>query len=282
MSRRILEIQYKCMHPSCVVNCREGVLAMDEELYNDLLSSCEGEGVFKSPRGACRMGFSQKFQTLAVEEDRDADGEAGADAEDAALDPSEDPVKILVAEHQVILEKLDEIEGHMRRRDCDALWVSTAEIQNEIMLHSVHKEEDVLFPLLHEVLPLADGLITVVKEDHRELMTLLHSFRIALVDGDILDGIGRSIVVNLRSHIRKEDEEFFMLIDRYLDADKRKYILEGMKKVEESFEPIKPVSRQEARKMSTKKERNKHDDDAFAAREARQADAGSGGGCCHG
>jgi len=255
---------------------------MDEELYNDLLSSCEGEGVFKSPRGACRMGFSQKFQTLAVEEDRDADGEAGADAEDAALDPSEDPVKILVAEHQVILEKLDEIEGHMRRRDCDALWVSTAEIQNEIMLHSVHKEEDVLFPLLHEVLPLADGLITVVKEDHRELMTLLHSFRIALVDGDILDGIGRSIVVNLRSHIRKEDEEFFMLIDRYLDADKRKHILEGMKKVEESFEPIKPVSRQEARKMSTKKERNKHDDDAFAAREARQADAGSGGGCCHG
>ena len=282
MSRRILEIQYKCMHPSCVVNCREGVLAMDEELYNDLLSSCEGEGVFKSPRGACRMGFSQKFQTLAVEEDRDADGEAGADAEDAALDPSEDPVKILIAEHQVILEKLDEIEGHMRRRDCDALWVSTAEIQNEIMLHSVHKEEDVLFPLLHEVLPLADGLITVVKEDHRELMTLLHSFRIALVDGDILDGIGRSIVVNLRSHIRKEDEEFFMLIDRYLDADKRKHILEGMKKVEESFEPIKPVSRQEARKMSTKKERNKHDDDAFAAREARQADAGSGGGCCHG
>ena len=282
MSRRILEIQYKCMHPSCVVNCREGVLAMDEELYNDLLSSCEGEGVFKSPRGACRMGFSQKFQTLAVEEDRDADGEAGADAEDAALDPSEDPVKILVAEHQVILEKLDEIEGHMRRRDCDALWVSTAEIQNEIMLHSVHKEEDVLFPLLHEVLPLADGLITVVKEDHRELMTLLHSFRIALVDGDILDGIGRSIVVNLRSHIRKEDEEFFMLIDRYLDADKRKHILVGMKKVEESFEPIKPVSRQEARKMSTKKERNKHDDDAFAAREARQADAGSGGGCCHG
>ena len=282
MSRRILEIQYKCMHPSCVVNCREGVLAMDEELYNDLLSSCEGEGVFKSPRGACRMGFSQKFQTLAVEEDRDADGEAGADAEDAALDPSEDPVKILVAEHQVILEKLDEIEGHMRRRDCDALWVSTAEIQNEIMLHSVHKEEDVLFPLLHEVLPLADGLITVVKEDHRELMTLLHSFRIALVDGDILDGIGRSIVVNLRSHIRKEDEEFFMLIDRYLDADKRKHILECMKKVEESFEPIKPVSRQEARKMSTKKERNKHDDDAFAAREARQADAGSGGGCCHG
>src|SRR3990170_1228653 len=111
-------------------------------------------------------------------------------------------------------------------------------------------------------------------------MTLLHSFRIALVDGDILDGIGRSIVVNLRSHIRKEDEEFFMLIDRYLDADKRKHILECMKKVEESFEPIKPVSRQEARKMSTKKERNKHDDDAFAAREARQADAGSGGGGC--
>ena len=278
MSREYLEIKYRCMHPSCVVNCREGVLAMGTELYRELSDACGEPDMFKSPRDACRLGFSQKFKALSVVKTTGDDSTRGEEA----LGPAEGPIKILMEEHRKVLGKLDEIEGHMRRRDVDALWVATAELENEIMHHSVHKEEEVLFPLLNDILPFAEGLVTVVKEDHRELVTLLHSFRNALVDGDILDGIGLSMLVNLRSHIRKEDEEFFLLIDGSLDGQRRETILEGMRKVDGSFRPMEPGDRKALRERSGREKRMRHDEAAAAAREEAQADASSGGGCCHG
>ncbi len=284
MSGKKVRVSYRCLHPSCVVFCREGILTMDEEVFQDLLQAAEGDDVFKSPRGSCRLGFSQNFKVEEVESAGTEGAEEASPMRDADYEPSLDsdnPLEILAAEHRKVLEKLEEIEGQLRRRDVEGLWNSTADLENDITLHSAQKEEEVLFPMIKDLLPLAEGLIAMVEEDHREFMTLLFSFRNALVDGDILDGLARSIIVNLRSHIRKEDEEFFYLLERYLDPEMRKRILDGMKKLDEAFVPTEAGDRAAAKHRSTAKARSHFDEAASAARDARLADAASGGGCCH-
>jgi hemerythrin-like domain-containing protein len=281
MSEKKVRVTYRCLHPSCVVFCREGILTMDEELFNDLLASAEGDDVFRSPRNTCRLGFSQNFKVEGIES---IEGERPSAEQVEKHEPSlesDNPLEILAAEHRNVLKKLEEIELQLRRRDVEGLWVSTAELENDITLHSVQKEETVLFPMVKDMLPLAEGLIAMVQEDHREFMTLLFSFRNALVDGDILDGLARSIIVNLRSHIRKEDEEFFYLLDRYIDAETRKRLLDGRKTLDEAFVPTEAGDRAEAKHRSTARERSHFDEAASAARDARLADAASGGGCCH-
>jgi len=280
MSGKKVKVAYKCLHPSCVVYCREGVLTMDEEVFKDLLASSEQKDVFKSPRGACRLGFSQGFKAEGVET-LEADTLTNANEKQVASLDSDDPLEVLVAEHQRVLSTLDAIEAHLRRRDLDGLWESSSDLENEITLHSVQKEELTLFPRVHNLIPLAEGLIAIVREDHRELMTLLLSFRSALVDGDILDGLARSIIVNLRNHIKKEDDEFFAILDGQLDLETRKIILKEMKELEASFVPKAPGRRTDATELSTKKSRSHYDEMASAARDARLADAESGGGCCH-
>jgi len=280
MTGKKVRVAYKCLHPSCVVYCSEGILTMDEEVFKDLLESSGEKNVFKSPRGACRMGFSQGFRADDVETlEADVLSQAN-EKKEASLD-SDDPLEVLVAEHQRVLTILDVMEKHLRRRDLDGLWEATSDLENEITLHSIQKEEESLFPKIHNLVPLAEGLIAIVREDHRELMTLLMSFKSALVDDDILDGLARSIIVNLRNHIKKEDDEFFAILDGQLNLETRKLILKEMKELEESFVPKVAGLRKDAKELSTKRSRSHYDEMADAARAARLADAESGGGCCH-
>ncbi len=280
MTAKKVRVTYKCLHPSCIVFCKEGMLTMDEDVFKGLLAENKEKDVFKSPRGACRMGFSQPFKSEGVE-NLDENAAAGEAQKQVASLDSDNPLEVLVAEHQRVLEKLDEIEEHLKKRDVDGLWVASAALENDIVLHSVQKEEELLFPRVGNLVPLAEGLVTIIQEDHREFMTLLHSFRSALVDGDILDGLARSIIVNLRSHIRKEDDEFFYLLDKHLDHKTKEIILKEMKKMYEAFVPMEAGDRAAARDRSTSKARSHYDEAADAARDARLADAASGGGCCH-
>lgn len=278
---KMVDIKYKCLHPSCVVNCREGFITLDQETYSRLKAYYEDDSTFRSPKGICRMGFNQPFKAVTVEAVAESDVQVNEAQHGASsLSIENDPVAILMAEHQQVLKTLGVIEEQMRKRDINALWVSTAELENEIMLHSVRQEEDVLFPLLSDLLPLGEGLVSIVKEDHRELMTLMHSFRSGLADGEILDGLGLSILVNLKSHIRKEDSEFFELIDKALTDDLRKTLIEGFKKVKQSFVPLvaDERSRELARQSALVKNRDKFDDEIQAAKEAARDSAG---GCCH-
>lgn len=226
------------------------------------------------------MGFSQLFKSEGVEVLADNASAQKSHKQEASL-LSENPLEVLVAEHNKVLENLDELEEHLKKRDLDGLWAASAALENDITLHSVQKEEELLFPRVNRQVPLAADLVAIIQEDHREFMTLLHSFRNALVDGDILDGLARSIIVNLRSHIRKEDEEFFYLLDKHLDMKTKEIILKEMKEMDEAFIPLKPGVRTEAKERSTSKARYHFDEVADAARDARLADAATGGGCCH-
>lgn len=274
---KTLDIKYRCLHPSCVVNCREGVIALDEETYRKLKAYYEDETTFRSPRGYCRLGFSQPYKAVEISEY--AQG-GDAQAQDPGERGVEDPIALLMDEHQVILQKLDKVDAHMRKRDVDGLWAATRDLENAINIHSLHKEEHVLFPIIGTVVPLGDGLVAIMKEDHRELMGLLHKFRISLVNDEIQDGIATSIIVNLRTHIRKEDKEFFSLINKHLTDDLRRSLVRDFKESVAKYVVLDVEDRLKAREelADVTKARAEFDREASEAVEMARASAS---GCCH-
>lgn len=261
MSKQMLEIKYQCTHKSCYVNCREGVLGIEEETFNQLKAESPEERIFRSPKGICRMGFKQLFKVISMK--RDDPNEV------PQFDPSEDPFHILMEEHKEVIRKLDIVEGHLAKRDVEALWASTNDLENEIMLHSGIKEEEVLFPAMQDVIPFGTTLTDIIKEDHREVVSIMHSFRCALEDGDINDSVLISMIVSLKSHIRKEDNEFFEMVAKYVDADTRKRVVEGMRRAEREFVPKSPGDRRaiSASKKSEKAKRDHYKEAESAVRE---------------
>lgn len=237
MTEKILEIRYKCLQHSCLIkSCREGKLTVSEDIFDQLSASSEDKTSFKSPRGLCRLGFSQTLQVIHISSKANAGGadleeEIGSDL--AAGGRIEDPIGIFKEEHKTVLNKLDLIEEQIRKRDVDGLWIITADIENDILLHSIEKEEGVLFPLLENASGLTTSAIAIMKEDHRELMALLHSLRDGLREGDILDGVAYSVLANLRSHICKEDNEFFEMAESFLEPEMKAHLLKGMKKADD-------------------------------------------------
>ena len=231
MSQDHLRIKYRCQHPDCQIKiCRTGEIDIDEMEFIELSSSTVDKTLFKSPRGICRLGFAQTFKALDV---RNVSGIS----EDSVVETDADevnPVSILREEHQRVLRRLDVIEDMILRRDIDGLWINMAEVENDIVLHSIRKEEGVLFPLLVKLDPVNEKYIEIIKEDHRELIVLLHAVRNAMCEDEIPDNVLRSALSNLRSHISKEDEEFFYMVEECLDSESRRILLEGMDLAEKS------------------------------------------------
>lgn len=249
---------------------------MDEALFDQLSASFEGRSHFKSPRGYCRLGFPQTLKVLEIRRGAYEDAK-GVEQDRESRGP--DPIAILRSEHQEVLKKLDLIEGQIRNRDIDGLWKTTAEVEDEIHLHSIEKEELVLFPLIEKLSPMSASEIAIIKEDHRELIALLDAFRSGLKDGDILDSISSSVISNLRSHIAKEDNEFFHSVSIDLDAEGRKVLIEGMAKADEShvvFEAGDRLQYAAIKNASDTSDRERFNEALMAAKKASKDD-----GCCH-
>ncbi|MFQ5585735.1 MAG: hemerythrin domain-containing protein [Thermodesulfobacteriota bacterium] len=267
MSKPQLKIKYRCLHPSCQVFCKKGELTLDDENFGELTAAYDEESVFKSPRNYCRLGFAQPFKAVSMEEVVPSyPGEdASADAQQSQGEIT-DPLDMLKGEHQGVLKKLDAIEEQIRRRDLDALWLTTAAVENDIVLHSIMKEEQALFPAIENVIPMGPSLISIMHEDHKEFLSLLHALRAALQDGEVLDGIANSIIVNLRSHIRKEDSEFFGMIDDHIDEEMKKGLLDQFVAIDKSYVPIEPGVRTGGRLSSYSELRKKIDAEVDAMR----------------
>jgi hemerythrin-like domain-containing protein len=219
------------------------VLTLERPQFDELLTAFDEEEKFKSPRDVCKLGFSQPFKAVSITDVSADDIETSvADSGNGAVI---DPIQILMKEHQGVLKELDIIEHQINRRDINALWESTAVLQNIIMRHSIRKEEEVLFPIILKKASEELTFIQIVHEDHREFLSLLHSFRSGLQADEILDGIVNSLIVNLRNHIRKEDDEFFKMIDWHLTTEDKNYIVEQMDRIDVEFVPEEAGDRSE-------------------------------------
>ncbi len=253
MSERTLDISYECLNTSCQVYCKKGVLVLDEGVFEELKEAVEGEEFFRSPSGSCRMGFNQAFKAIKVEDSVDEGDEARSDYVE------ESPFKMLVDEHKGVLEKLDIIERQVQKRDLDGLWVTTSQVEDDILLHSIKKEEISLFPYIKERVNMGGALVHIMDEDHREFISLLHGFRVGLQDGDILDGMVNSLLVNLRNHIRKEDEELFTMAEEKLSAEELKKLYDEMLTIEKDHIPLEPGKRTDKKLEAISENRDKID-----------------------
>ncbi len=280
MAERFLEIKYKCLHQSCQIKkCKQGVLQIGESLFNQLSESFEDKDHFKSPRGYCRLGFAQTLQVVELKEaGKDEEQQNELSAEEKEIKRLTDPMEILKEEHNLVLEKLELIERLIKRRDLDGLWVVVSDVEDDIILHSIKKEEGILFPMLEKASSLTSGEISIMKEDHRELAALIQSIKDGLREGDILDGVFTSALANLRNHVRKEDEEFFEVIDHCLDAEGKKRLLEAMAEIERRHVKIEPGDRCKEAEDDSKPdlEREKYIEAVLAAKKTSDDD-----GCCH-
>ncbi len=252
MSEKILKIEYTCLHPSCVVFCKNGKLFLPESEFTRLSSVYkhvpegfnQGEDTFfKSPMGACRMGFSQQFKALNIVAAAEGENAETVGAEGKNLGLDNGPIGALIAEHKKVLEKVERVEEDLVKRDIEGLWVSTADLDNILHLHGGIKEEDILFPALRGLVPFGEGLVACIKEDHREIVSLLYSFREALKDNNINDKIIGSSLVALKSHIRKEDNEFFEFVRKYISDEMKEAIMANMELADKIFVPKEPGER---------------------------------------
>lgn len=185
------------------------------------------------------MGYGQQFKALSVaDKDAEIDG-----AQSEKKSPVKDPIAHLIAEHNKVLEKVERVEEHLVKRDIGGLWVSTADLDNIMHLHGGIKEEEILFPALRGLVPFGEGLVACIKEDHREIVSLLYSFREALKDGNINDKIIGSSLVSLKSHIRKEDNEFFEFVKKYINDEMKEAIMSKMELADKTFAPKEPGDR---------------------------------------
>ncbi|MEE9542567.1 MAG: hemerythrin domain-containing protein [Thermodesulfobacteriota bacterium] len=238
MSAKNLTIKYHCQHPSCQVFCKKGELTLEEGNFEELKGAYEEDDIFKSPRGTCRMGYNQPFKIVSV-----SDESAAEDVQVDKGDGAADPIEILKAEHLGVISKLENLEEQLRQRSKDGLWTAAADLENKITLHSIKKEEEGLFPILMNKNPMAQAFVQIVHEDHKEFISLLHSFRCGLQEDQILDGIVNSLITNLKNHIRKEDDEFFTMVDECLTAEDRALLLGRMEAIESKFVPVEPGDR---------------------------------------
>lgn len=239
MSEKVLKIKYTCLHSSCVAYaCKNAVLELPESEFNELSSAYEDKTIFKSPKHACLMGIPQQFKILNISAAEDGDE---AEVEERGL--VRDPIAALVEEHKRVLEKAERVEEMLVKRDLDGLWVTTQDLDNILYLHSGIKEEEVLFPALRDLVPFGEGLVACINEDHREIISLLYTFREALRDGNINDKIIGSALVALRSHVRKEDHEFFEFVYKYINDDVKEAVMAGMEQAEKAFVPTEPGER---------------------------------------
>lgn len=264
MSGKCLTIKYQCTHPSCQVFCKKGEINIEESFFNELRSVAKEDDTFKSPSTACRMGFAQIFKVLSVEEARKG-GDAGPSKEKVN---EKDPLWMLSDEHRHVLAKLEIIEEQVRKRDIEGLWETTASVENDIILHAIKKEEGVLFPLVESRISMGEGLVAIMKEDHVEFISILHGFRCGLQDGDIQDGLVTSLIVNLRNHIIKEDEEFFPQIEEVMAADEKTILYEKMLKIQEGHAQLVAGDRKAKGLSPYSEDRKRMDAEIVALKEA--------------
>lgn len=222
MPQQVLEIQYRCLQ-SCQANCKEGEISIEAAAFDALSDEYEEENVFKSPDGICLMGYPQRFEVVE-DEVKEGDEDAGEDFDD--------PVETLRDEHQEILDDLKIIEGHLMRRDQEALKAAILTLEKDVVLHSLVREEKGLFPNI-QGMQLSAAPVPIMEEEHRETGLLINNFKEGLEEGDIRDGIADAIMANLRNHIRKENEEFFTALDDKLTTQQRREITEEMDAAEQ-------------------------------------------------
>ena len=147
--------------------------------------------------------------------------------------------EILRREHDIVLLKLDALEGAAGNGDFDRVRAMLPFFENEIQLHR-RKEEEVLFPLLARYMGETSGPIACMLHEHQEEKELVRMLRSAVDDvarargedaqPEVLRRAG-DFVAFLRNHIRKENEVLFPMAEQVLSDEEKEQTRTGMSRI---------------------------------------------------
>src|SRR5262245_14603623 len=156
-------------------------------------------------------------------------------------EPALSPVRMLMEEHEVILDVLDCLEEVARRAERGAgIDASTAGEILEVLAtfaDACHhgKEEGALFPaLIRKGLPKDVGPLAVMLSEHEQGRAEIAGMRAALAtwhSGRFVQH-ARAYVELLRDHIAKENNVLFPMAEGMLDAQERASVLHQFASVE--------------------------------------------------
>lgn len=128
-------------------------------------------------------------------------------------------------EHRYVLEKLSLLESSLRPISVSHIEEVLQFFETELPVHR-RKEEEVLFPRLAEADDVEPELLAHLLEDHHREKELLDDLRHALLahkqgedESEAIRSAAAGVVDLLRSHIDKEDNVLFPMVDRAIGPD---------------------------------------------------------------
>lgn len=145
--------------------------------------------------------------------------------------------QILSQEHQVVLGKLDRLEGSLQGPDVSGVEEVLRFMENDLVLHR-RKEEEVLFPALAKQIGVEGGPIGVMLSEHSTEKELLTDLRAAVDSAkagkdtkDEIRGAAQGILDLLRPHIQKEDNILYPMAEQILSPEEQAAVARGMAEI---------------------------------------------------
>lgn len=157
---------------------------------------------------------------------------AGANTKERTMSVTE----MLVAEHETVLKKLEEIRNAAISGNVAGVATLLPFFEKDIQLHR-RKEEEVLFPAIVRVCGEDGSPVGCMLEEHRIEKGLVERIRKDL-DGEGGKGASRTLAADveefvdfLRFHIRKENEVLFPLAESVLSPGEKEIVFDGMRRI---------------------------------------------------
>src|SRR3989344_3045384 len=123
--------------------------------------------------------------------------------------PNENHLEILKKEHETDLELLEK----------------------EFNMHSLNKEEKILFPEIEKFMPIENGPTGMMIIEHKDLTESIKKFK-QINNSKNLNETGSYIINLLREHIDKENNMLFMMAEMHLDNKQKEIILKKFREID--------------------------------------------------
>ncbi len=152
---------------------------------------------------------------------------------DLAYSEAMEPITaILSAEHRIVLDHLDELEGALTNFSPAAIRKVLHFFDGDLVQHR-RKEEEVLFPELAGLFPPGAGPVAVMLAEHVEEKGFIAGISSALATGNraLAEQHGRALLPFLRNHIWKEDNVLYPMAEQVLSEAAKAKIRSGFEAI---------------------------------------------------
>lgn len=157
-----------------------------------------------------------------------------------------DVTEPLRLEHEVVLERLKTFEKALDEADWNGIRETLCFFDERLVLHR-RKEEEVLFPALGGHIGTEGGPIACMLHEHQDERGKIEAIRAAMSRGTerpetlkTVQDAGGYILELLRSHIAKENQILYPMVENTLSGEEKERVEKGMNAIGYCWGPGDP------------------------------------------